>query len=92
MTPDQARELLIQAKCEQNTHKGYRDALHTLSGLRCEHRVIHPTPGVMTPTPLLHSEAEAEKVITSTRHIFGNATADQLIIQRRLIGEWEDIS
>lgn len=37
MTPEEARELLIQAKCEQNTHKGYRDALHVVSGLRYEY-------------------------------------------------------
>lgn len=66
MTPDQARELLIQVKCEQSDHVGWREALHVLSGLRYEYAYQVKLPGdeswvwIAANGQYTHSESAAQ--------------------------------
>lgn len=80
MTPEEARELLIQAKCEQNTHKGYLDALHLVSGMRYEYAVARRDSGIQVT-----KWAPEEPLFP------GQSIGENELIVRRLVSEPEVI-
>lgn len=85
MTPDKARQLLVQAKCDGVTDRDYLDALHTLAGLQYEY-AVKDRWSLEDPTTALWFESE-EALRWQAEN---SAMPRKWSIVRRLVGEVEE--
>lgn len=85
MTPDQACQLLVQAKCDGSTDRDYLDALHTLAGMQYEY-AVKDRWSLENPGTCIWFDSEE----TLRWHAENSAMPRKWSIVRRLVGTVEE--